>query len=235
MKNNICKHTMVSAIMIAFCISNATGQEDSTSKKLEDMSLQQLLNVKIVSASKKSEFLFDAPVSASVLTKEEIRNAGCTSIMEALRLVPGMIVREQSNGNYDIHLRGMDNVPPNAAFEGNSTTTLVMIDNRPIYNYLKGGTFWETLPVDINDVERIEVVRGPAAALYGPNAVSGVINIITRQAEKDGLYLVANAKQGSNHTFINNASVGYRSNKWSIIGSGNYQGRERTQTSYYEM
>ena len=155
--------------------------------------------------------------------------------MEALRLVPGMIVREQSNGNYDIHLRGMDNVPPNAPFEGNSTTTLVMIDNRPIYNYLKGGTFWETLPVDINDVEKIEVVRGPAAALYGPNAVSGVINIITRQPEKDGLYLVANTKQGSYHTYINNASVGYRSNKWSIIASGNYQDRERTQTSYFEM
>ncbi len=177
------------------------------------------------------------PLSAYVLTKDEIRKAGCTSIMEALRLVPGMIVREQSNGNYDIHLRGMDNVPPNAPFDVTSnTTTLIMIDNRSVSSYLRGGTFWETLPIDLNDVEKIEVVRGPAAALYGPNAVNGVINIITRQAVKDGLYLVANAQQGSNLTFINNASVGYRFNKmWSVIASGNYQSRDRTQQSYFEF
>ncbi len=219
---------------IAIGISYAYGQSDTT--KLDDLSLKDLLNVKIVSVSKSAESLFDAPLSASVLTKEEIRRAGCTSIMEALRLVPGIIVREQTNGSYDIHLRGMDNVPPNAAFDLNAnTTTLVMIDNRPIYNYLRGGTFWETLPVDINDVEKIEVVRGPAAALYGPNAVNGVINIITRQIKKDGLYIVANNKQGSLNTFINNASVGYQQNKWGIIASGNYQGRNRSQTSYFEF
>src|SRR5438105_13784916 len=148
-------------------LTNCYSQSDTAKHNAyESLSLRDLLNVKIVSASKKSEFLFDAPLSVSVVTKEEIRKAGCTSIMEALRLVPGMIVREQSNGNYDIHLRGMDNVPPNSAFDITSnTTTLVMIDNRPIYSYFKGGTFWETFPIDINDVEKIEVVRGPAAAL----------------------------------------------------------------------
>jgi iron complex outermembrane receptor protein len=148
-----------------------------------------------------------------------------------------MIVREQSNGNYDIHLRGMDNVPPNSTFDITSnTTTLVMIDNRSVSSYLRGGTFWETLPIDLNDVEKIEVIRGPAAALYGPNAVNGVINIITRQAVKDGLYMVANAQQGSNLTFINNASMGYRFNKmWNVIASGNYQSRDRTQLSYFEF
>ena len=226
-------------LSIGFCttiIANSYGQADTTKGSYYDgLSLKDLLNVKIVSASKKAEFLFDAPLSASVVTKEDIRRTGCTSIMEALRLVPGMIVREQTNGNYDIYLRGMDNVPPNAPFDGNSTTTLVMIDNRPIYNYLKGGTFWETLPVDINDVEKIEVIRGPAAALYGPNAVSGVINIITRQTKKDGLYMIVNSQQGSYNTFINNASIGYQSKKWSMITSGNYQGRGRSQKTYYEM
>ncbi len=212
------------------------GQEGKDIQETYDsLSLKDLLNVKIVSVSKKAELLFDAPLSATVLTKETIRNSGANSIMEALRLVPGMIVREQSNGNYDIHLRGMDNVPPNAPFDGNSTTTLVMIDNRPIYNYLKGGTFWETLPVDLNDVEKIEVVRGPAAALYGPNAVSGVINIITRQPVKDGLYLIANAGQGSFQTYINNVSIGFASKKWNFIASGNSQHRDRTQISYFEF
>ncbi|MEO7983800.1 MAG: TonB-dependent receptor, partial [Bacteroidota bacterium] len=217
-------------------VENGYSQPDTAKGSYYDgLTLKDLLNVKIVSASKKDEFLFDAPLSASVVTKEEIRKTGCTSIMEALRLVPGVIVREQSNGNYDIYLRGMDNVPPNAPFDGNSTTTLVMIDNRPIYNYLKGGTFWETLPVDINDVEKIEVVRGPAAALYGPNAVSGVINIITRQTKKEGLYVTANNQQGSYNTYINNVAVGYQSPKWRMIASGNYQARGRSQTSYYEM
>ena len=228
-------NTACIALAILAC-GSAYSQVDTTKLNVyENLSLKDLLSVKIVSVSKQSELLFDAPLSASVLSKDEIRRAGCTSIMEALRLMPGMIVREQSNGNYDIYLRGMDNMPPNGAFEGNSTTTLVMINGRPIYNYLKGGTFWETLPVDINDVERIEVIRGPAAALYGPNAVSGVINIITRKIEKQGLYLVANSQQGSYRTSINNASLGYRFNKqWSLGVSGNYQGRNRTQTSYYE-
>jgi len=233
MKKPFIQRALTCTAVAFLIVSSAYSQADTSN--LENLSLKDLLNVKIVTVSKKSEFLFDAPLSASVVTREEIRKTGCTSIMEALRLVPGMIVREQTNGNYDIYLRGMDNVPPNAPFEGNSTTTLVMIDNRPIYNYLKGGTFWATLPVDLNDVEKIEVIRGPAAALYGPNAVSGVINIITRQTKKDGLYMVANTQQGSFNTFINNASIGYQSKKWSMIGSGNYQGRGRSQRSYYEI
>lgn len=219
-------------------LTNAYSQTDTLKlQAYEDLSLKDLLNVKITSVSKETELLFDAPLSASVVTKEEIRKTGCTSVMEALRLVPGMIVREQNNGNYDIHLRGMDNVPPNSAFDITSnTTTLVMIDNRPIYSYLKGGTFWETFPVDINDVEKIEVIRGPAAALYGPNAVNGVINIITRQVKHDGLYTVANAQKGSYKTNILNASVGYKfNNAFNILASANYQGRDRTQTSYFEF
>jgi iron complex outermembrane receptor protein len=200
----------------------------------DSMSLKDLLNVKIVSVSKSSELLFDAPLSASVLTKDEIRKAGCTSIMEALRLVPGMLVREQTNGNYDIQLRGVY-ATPNALFDGSSATLLVMINNRPIFNYLKGSTFWETLPVDLNDIEKIEVIRGPAAALYGPNAVTGVINIITHQPSKDGLYFQANSQQGNYQTSISNASVGYHSGKWNAVVSGNYQHRGRTQTSYYEF
>ncbi|MEP6748463.1 MAG: TonB-dependent receptor plug domain-containing protein [Bacteroidota bacterium] len=230
---------MICCIALFVCTySDAYTQSDSSrSETYESLSLKDLLQVKIVSVSKTAESVFDAPLSASVLTKEEMRKAGCTSIMEALRLVPGMIVREQSNGNYDIHLRGMDNVPPNAPFDVvSNTTTLVMIDNRPVYSYLRGGTFWETLPVDLNDVENIEVIRGPAAALYGPNAVNGVINIITRHVEKKGIYLLANAQQGSNLTYINNISAGYRfSKKLSVIASGNYQSRDRVQNSYFEF
>lgn len=227
----------LSAIIVLFCIcfsGSAFAQPDPDKEnEYGSMSLKDLLDVKIVSVSKSSEFLFDAPLSASVLTREEIRKTGATSVMEALRLVPGIIVREQSNGNYDIQLRGVYTTP-NSLFDGSSATLLVMINNRPIFNYLKGSTFWETLPVDLNDIEKIEVVRGPAAALYGPNALTGVINIITRQPEKEGLYLLANSQQGSRQSFINNASVGFRSKKWNAAASGNYQRRNRTQSSYFE-
>lgn len=218
-------------------IANAAQAQSDSATRYENMSLKDLLNVKIVSASRKSEALLDAPLSASVLTRAEIERAGCTTIMDALRLIPGMIVREETNGNYDIELRGMDNVPPDAVFDVSAnTTTLVMIDNRPVYSYLRGGTFWETLPIALHDVERIEVVRGPSAALYGPNAVNGVINIITRRAGKDGLYLDAGMLQGSALTYIDNAAVGYRFNpKYSVIASGNYESRDRSQQSYYEF
>lgn len=226
-------------MLLAVGISLGTqAQMDSVAgRSYENMSLKDLLNVKIVSASRHTEALLDAPLSASVLTREEIERAGCTSIMEALRLIPGMIVREETNGNYDIELRGLDNVPPDAVFDASAnTTTLVMIDDRPVYSYLRGGTFWETLPVALHDVERIEIVRGPSAALYGPNAVNGVINIITRQAKQDGLYLNAGVLQGSSLTNVNNLAAGYRFNpKWSVIASGNYDSRDRTQRSYYEF
>jgi iron complex outermembrane receptor protein len=203
---------------------------------LSGFSLEQLMNIPIYSVSKSEEASFDAPLSSSVVTREEIKRAGCTSIMEALRLVPGVIVREQSNGNYTVDIRGLDNLPPNLGvyFMANSTT-LVMIDDRPVYNYLHGGTFWETLPVDLNDVEKIEVVRGPAAAMYGPNAESGVINIITRRPEKAGLYVVANGQYGNYNTGIANASLGYNyKDKFSVVVSGNFQNRDRTQNGYYD-
>jgi iron complex outermembrane recepter protein len=229
------KKRFYSIILLASIGSAAWAQTDSqNSANLMDMSLEDLMNVKVVSASKKSENLFDAPLSASVLTRDEIQKAGATSIMEALRLMPGLIVRQSTNGNYDIHIRGLDNVPPNSlqVYSAN-TTTLVMIDNRPVYNYLQGGTFWESLPIDLNDVEKIEVVRGASATLYGPNAVSGVINIITRKTDKKGWNTTANAQYGSLRTAVANASVGYQFNdKLSAIVSANYQGRGR-EVSYY--
>jgi len=225
--------SLIALLLSSLFSQHAFGQDTSKVTDYEALSLKDLLNTKIVSVSKKAELLFDAPLSASVISKEDIQRAGSSSIMEALRLVPGVIVKEQSNGNYDIHLRGI-NIPPNPTFVESYTPTLVMINNRPIYSYLKGGTLWETLPVDLNDVEKIEIIRGPAGALYGPNAVNGVINIITAKTKKEGMYLVANSRQGSLATFINNASAGWQSKKWSAIISGNYQHRNRSQTSYYE-
>ncbi len=217
----------------------ALGQTaDTTGNALEvnvfKISLEEILNNPIVLASQKKEKIINAPLSATVITREEIRQAGSTSIPEALRLVPGVIVREVSNGNYDIHLRGLDNMPPSGGdptFSTN-TITLVMINNRPVYNYFQGGTFWETLPVDLADVERIEIVRGPASALYGTNAVQGVINIITT-APVQGSNVRANVQYGNNNTLIGSMKADYQLRKLTVGMSMNHHQQNRKHSQYY--
>ncbi|MEQ8478202.1 TonB-dependent receptor [Fulvivirga sp.] len=196
---------------------------------LFELSLEELMDIDIYSVSKKAESLFEAPLSSSTLTKEEIYSAGATSIPEALRLMPGLIVREMTNGSYDVHLRGFDNI--NRYGDGTSSAnqiTLVMIDGRPVFNYNLGGTNWEALPVDLIDVERIEVVRGPSAPLYGPNAVAGVINIITKNIDQEGVVVNTNIASGTDNTTVGGLRLGYKFNeKLSAQVSGNFQLRDR--------
>ncbi|WP_175402849.1 TonB-dependent receptor plug domain-containing protein [Mangrovivirga cuniculi] len=206
-------------------------------RDLFDMSLEELMEVEIYSASKKAESSFDAPLSSTVITGEEIIASGATTIEEALRLVPGMIVREESNGNYDVHVRGNESLPPgNFTFFTENSLTLVMIDGRRVYNYINGGTFWEALPIGLADVERIEVVRGPSSPLYGPNAVSGVINIITKQGFSNSESSVtANVQGGNKGTVIGsfNALKRLKNDKVSIGLSGNIETRDRDHEEYY--
>ncbi|MGB3182369.1 MAG: TonB-dependent receptor [Cyclobacteriaceae bacterium] len=232
---------MISKIAKVTCLALAAGALSTSLSygqtqdgDLYDLSLEELMNIPIESASKQKETVFDAPVSSYSITREEIAHSGVTSIPEALRLCPGVIVRETVNGSYDIHLRGFDNLQRVADFyEQSNTITLVMIDNRPVFNYNQGGTFWEVLPVDLIDVERIEVVRGPSAPLFGPNAVSGVINIITKRGESEKVRLSANAMYGAETSVINVSGGKKLTEALSLTLSANYQNRERLDDSYY--
>lgn len=222
-------------VLLLTALAVQAQEQQETQQDLEELSLEELLNVPIKSASKKDETLFDAPLSSYTITKADIDRAGSTSIMEALRLAPGLIVREQTNGVYDIHIRGFDNILRTAGdYSKGNLITLVMIDNRPVFNHNLGGTFWEALPVDLNDVERIEIVRGPSAPLFGPNAVSGVINIITKRAEENKTLVSANAMAGTPSTTIANVSVGKNYGKWNFMASGNFQNRDRFSSDFYE-
>jgi len=192
------------------------------------------LNKDVTIASKKSETSFDSPLSTSVITREEILQSGANTIAEAFRLIPGMIVREKTPGNFDVHIRGNDNVPPgNFMLYSENSLTLVMIDYRIVYSFAFGGTFWEAFPVGINDVDRIEVVRGPSSALYGANAVSGVINIITRKPENRLQKFDVYAQYGSMNSKMAEGSVsgGVKSIKYRI--SANYLNLQRFQESAY--
>lgn len=201
-----------------------------------DMSLEEMSQIDVVvSASKRAEDLFETPLSVTIIKKEQIVNAGSTSIPEALRLAPNVIVREITPGNYDVHLRGFDDITRSYILpQPVNTITLVMIDNRQSYSYYTGGTFWETLPVSINDIERIEIVSGPASALYGPNAVTGVINIITTHAKEEGMNTSFSVTRGSNNSGIINANIGYNNNdKMRISLSLNANSYDRTTNDYF--
>lgn len=209
------------------------GQEN---KIYNNMSLDELLNIDVVvTASKQPEDLFEAPLSVTIIKREDIERSGATSIPEALRLAPGLIVREITPGNYDIHIRGYDDITKNVYISlPYNTTTLVMIDNRIVYNYFTGGTLWETFPIDINDVQQIEVVRGPASALYGPNAVTGVINIITTHAQKTGMNVLVNGTLGNEKAKNVNTNIGYNWNdKTKLTFSANYAERHRFNEGYF--
>ncbi len=198
------------------------------------MSLEDLLQVEVVSASKKSEAIMKAPVTIYSISRDDIARSGAASIPEVLRLCPGVIVREMANGSYDVHIRGLENSAryTNVVDQQNKFT-LVMIDDRPVFNFEQGGTFWEFLPIDLVDIERIEIVRGPAAPLFGPNAVTGVINIITQKMHRNGLLASANAQAGINNISTGNLSVGYKHNHLGVRVSGNFQNRDRFSDDYY--
>jgi len=140
------------------------------------------MNVEVTSVSRRAEKLSVAPAAISVITAEELRRSGATSIPEALRLVPGMEVARVDAHNWAISARGFNDLFANKL--------LVLMDGRSVYTPLFSGVYWDVQDTLLEDIERIEVIRGPGATLWGANAVNGVINIITRSArDTQGLLL----------------------------------------------
>lgn len=141
---------------------------------LINLSIEDLEKLKVTSVSRKAESKFRAASSISVLTKEDIRRSGFTSIPEALRMVPGVNVARVDSNKWSISVRGF-----NRMF---SNKLLVLIDGRTVYTPLVSGVYWDTQDLNFEDLDRIEVIKGPGAAMWGSNAVNGVINIITKNA-----------------------------------------------------
>lgn len=152
----------------------AADEHNGDAADFTQFSLEQLKDVVIVSVSKKPEMVSDTAAAAYVITREDIRRSGATSIPEALRLAPGVHVARISATDWAINIRGL-----NGQFAQN---LLVMIDGRSVYTHVFSGVFWDIQDTVMEDIERIEVIRGPGAAVWGANAVNGVINIITRNA-----------------------------------------------------
>ena len=142
---------------------------------LKRLSLEQLADLEVSILGHRPERYMDTSAAIFVLTAEDIRRSGYTSLAQLMRLVPGMSVARIASDEWAISARGF-----NSRF---ANKLLVMIDGRSVYNSLFSGVYWENLAPPLADIERIEVIRGPGASTWGANAVNGVINIITRHAQ----------------------------------------------------
>jgi len=155
--------------------TRASAQEDeSTPTALKRLSIEQLMDVEVTSVSKTRESLLSAAAAVSLVTDEDIRRSGATTVPEALRFVPGLFVARVTSDAWSVSSRGFSGV--------NSQELLVLSDTRSIYTPLFSGVFWDVQDYLMADIDRIEVIRGPGGSLWGSDAVNGVINITTKPA-----------------------------------------------------
>ncbi len=196
---------------------------------------EEVKDISISTSSKHDEDLFLTPLSISVVTAEQIKNSAITTIAEAMKLVPGVIVREQTNGQFDVHIRGFYNdIKGDTLSSLNNSKTLLMIDNRVVFDYFNGALFWGSLPIGIEDIDRIEVVRGAVSSLYGSNAVTGVIHIFTKKA-KDSASIKSNITIGSDNSTIAHFSADMSFSATNVRLSARSEMRDRYEDSYFSF
>jgi iron complex outermembrane recepter protein len=174
---------IVPALLLTASFASVGSAAESNPNIFADLTLEELGNIEVTSVSKRAARLSDAPASLFVITGEDIRRSGATSLPEALRLAPNLFVARGNSNEYSISARGFNNSAGNKV--------LVLIDGRTVYSPLFSGVFWDAQQVLLDDVERIEVISGPGGTLWGTNAVNGVINVITAPAKNTQGALIA--------------------------------------------
>jgi iron complex outermembrane recepter protein len=178
---------LIASLLLA-CAARARAEtsDDARAGELRQLSLEQLMNVEVTSVAKEPQKLLRAPAAIQVITSEDIRRSGATSLPEALRLADNLEVAQENAHDWAISARGFD---ANLA-----NKLLVLIDGRAVYTPLYGGVLWNVQDYLLEDIDRIEVISGPGGTLWGANAVNGVINIITKAARNtQGVYASAAA------------------------------------------
>ncbi|NTV50994.1 MAG: TonB-dependent receptor, partial [Geobacteraceae bacterium] len=167
--------THAAAFLILFGGIPAQAESLPSGSDLLQLSLEDLMTLEVTSAARKSQSLGDTAAAVFVITNDDIRRSGVTNIPDVLRMVPGVTVARIDSSKWAVTARGF-----NGRF---ARKLLVLIDGRSVYSPLFSGVFWDAQDTLLEDVEQIEVIRGPGATIWGANAVNGVINIITKKAE----------------------------------------------------
>jgi iron complex outermembrane receptor protein len=167
---------LVLGLVSPHCVRAAWHPAPGASNDLKQLSLEQLGTVEVTTTSKVPAAVWKTPAAIYVITHDDIMRSGATSIPEALRLAPGVEVARIDSSKWSIGIRGFGSRL--------SRSVLVLMDGRTVYTTLLAGTYWEVQDTVMDDIERIEVIRGPAGTIWGPNAVNGVINIITKSAKE---------------------------------------------------
>ena len=177
------------ALMLAAGTAGHADALEAVKNEYLDLDITQLMNITVTSVAKKEQRLADAPAAVFVITQEDIHRSGVTTIPDALAMAPGLQVAKISASKWSVSSRGF------AGYTSNKL--LVLIDGRSVYSPAYSGTFWDSQNTLLEDVDRIEVIRGPGGTLWGANAVNGVINIITKKAEdtQGGLLRVGGGDQ----------------------------------------
>ena len=180
--------------LVALLVSSslAAPDGDSSQEDLKHLSLEELANIEVTTLTRTPEKAAQIPSAIYVITGDDIRRSGATTIAEALRLAPGVEVARIDSNKWSIGIRGFGSRL--------ARSVLVLIDGRTVYTTLLAGTYWEVQDTVLEDIDRIEVIRGPGGTIWGPNAVNGVINIITKRVRETQGALVAggagNIEQG---------------------------------------
>lgn len=163
-----------SGVALWLVLATASPVVGQSASPLASISLEELMNLEVTSVSRREQPLSQAPSAIYVVSRDDIRRSGATNLPDALRLVPGLQVARIDGNKWAVASRGFNNRFANKM--------LVLLDGRSVYTPLFSGVYWDLQDTLLEDVERIEVIRGPGATLWGANAVNGVINIITRDA-----------------------------------------------------
>jgi iron complex outermembrane receptor protein len=160
--------------LLMACVRNSQGSSstDELNNPVKQLTLEQLGNIEVTTVSKTPEQVWKTAAAIYVITQEDIKRSGATTIPDALRLAPGVEVARVDSNKWSIGIRGFGSRL--------SRDVLVLIDGRTVYTTLLAGTYWEVQNVMLEDIDRIEIIRGPGGTIWGPNAVNGVINIITK-------------------------------------------------------
>ena len=175
---------LLTALLGIRCLAQEIATNESPENPLKQMSLEELGSVKVTSVKKAPEEIWKTPAAIYVITQEQIRRSGATSIADALRLAPGVEVARISSTTWAIGIGGLQS--------NFSKSVLVLIDGRSVYTPLLAGVYWDVQDLILENIDRIEVIRGPGGTVWGPNAVNGVINIITKPtSETRGLLVTA--------------------------------------------